>query len=181
MATSNLFFHSKTIIMVKIHQPPKPIKRRRSNTPLLLLLLAACLITFGFRHFLEYDSNGDAQLAPWRKAKLQEELQQLNQAEQYALKATRPGYFPCFSCVGKDSIFLHVNQVWKYGITRYNQQIRYANLLQGKNLRYEIQFTGSLEACLKEEKRKIYFYAILPENLSRPTPLIRPPGNKQDN
>jgi hypothetical protein len=30
------------------------------------------------------------------------------------------------------------------------------------------------------EKIKIYNYALLPENLRRAVPLIRPPGNKID-
>jgi hypothetical protein len=45
---------------------------------------------------------------------------------------------------------------------------------------YLTEFKGTLSECIKEEKRKIYYYAILPENLKRNNPLIRPPGNKID-
>ena len=37
--------------------------------------------------------------------------------EQYALLATRNGWYPCLRCNGRDSIYLFVNEVWKYGKT----------------------------------------------------------------
>jgi hypothetical protein len=45
-------------------------------------------------------------------------------------------------------------------------------------LQYVIQFEGTEEECLIREREKIYHYALLPENLARKIPLIRPPGNK---
>jgi len=47
-------------------------------------------------------------------------------------------------------------------------------------LAYAIEYEGSVEECLVQEAQKIYSYATLPENLKRPNPLIRPPGNKVD-
>jgi hypothetical protein len=48
------------------------------------------------------------------------------------------------------------------------------------DLFFVTQFRGTYSECLKEEKRKIYLYALLPENQARRIPLIRPPGNKND-
>lgn len=45
---------------------------------------------------------------------------------------------------------------------------------------YLVQYKGSIQECLKQEKTKIFNYATLPENLKRETPIIRPPGNKID-
>jgi len=78
-------------------------------------------------------------------------------------------------------IYLTVGQIWKYGFTTKNEKGRYQKSLESKNLFYLVEYEGTITACMKEEKRKIYYYALLPENLTRETPLIRPPGNKQDN
>ncbi|NBC05605.1 MAG: hypothetical protein GVY26_00245 [Bacteroidetes bacterium] len=49
-----------------------------------------------------------------------------------------------------------------------------------EDLIYVPQFKGDYAACLKEEKRKIYYYPLLPEALNRSVRLLRPPGNKND-
>ena len=97
------------------------------------------------------------------------------------LLAAKAGRYPCFSCTGKSSIFLHQGQVWKYGVTRKGERGRYGNWHVDQGLLYFIEYTGPLQECLRQEKLKIYNYALLPENLARTPPLIRPPGNKQDN
>lgn len=145
---------------------------------LIALLLLAALVTK--LPFIEQDEAGQIKLAEWRILKLNKELDDLNSAEQYALLAKRTGYFPCFSCPDAERIRLQRGQVWKYGATTKGEWGRYSKTLQSKNLLYVIQFTGTLEQCLMEEKRKIYNYALLPENLQRPLPLMRPPGNKRD-
>lgn len=108
-------------------------------------------------------------------------MEELDEAEQYVLLAKRSGLFPCFSCKNSVTIFLNQNEVWKHGYTTKGEQGRYQSSLEGTNLRYVTQFTGTVGECMKDEKRKIYYYALLPENLAREIPLIRPPGNKQDN
>jgi len=45
---------------------------------------------------------------------------------------------------------------------------------------YQTQFVGNIFECKKQELLKIYNYPVLPENLKRKIPLIRPPGNKID-
>ncbi len=120
------------------------------------------------------------ELAPWRKEKFERELQELDDAEQYVLMVRIPGTFPCYSCVDKTEIFLTAGEVWRYGVTRKGQDGRYRDGLPYSNLVYLAQFQGTLQECLKEEKQKIYHYPLLPENLKRKKPLIRPPGNKRD-
>lgn len=150
---------------------------------LLLLLLSLFWLTNGEdpQPFIEYDENGIPVLAEWREDKLNRALEELEGAEQYALLAARPGNYPCFSCTKRKEIFLNVGEVWKYGFTTKGQQGRYGNSLAAKGLHYVIQFEGTIQECLQEEKRKIYHYATLPENLKRVPPLIRPPGNHRDN
>jgi hypothetical protein len=75
---------------------------------------------------------------------------------------------------------LNSSEVWKYGITRVGQTKRYSAGEIPKGLEYQIEFRGDYASCLKLEKIKIYHYALLPENLARSHPLIRPPENRVD-
>jgi len=65
-------------------------------------------------------------------------------------------------------------------VTSKKKKGRYHKELPHPGLAYNIEFEGLLHECLKKEKIKIYSYAVLPENLRRPRPLKRPPGNKID-
>lgn len=125
--------------------------------------------------------NGEARLADWRLKKLEQELEEMDVVEQYALVADEAGYFECFNCGEKTLIYLEEGEVWRYGHTRKGEKVRYGKHLHKRNLRYIIQFEGTVLECIREEKKKIYYYALLPENLKRIIPLIRPPGNKKDN
>lgn len=53
------------------------------------------------------------------------------------------------------------------------------NFSEATELVHIVQFRGTLHECLKEEKKKIYMYPLLPENLAREEELrlIRPPYN----
>jgi hypothetical protein len=66
-------------------------------------------------------------------------------------------------------------------VTRIGEFRRYTTGEIPDGLQYLTEFIGDYAQCLKLEKIKIYSYALLPENLSRNNPLIRPPGNKVDN
>lgn len=164
--------------------PPQPSDNdRKSFKPLLffgLLIFLAVAFLVG-TDWVEFDANGKPVLAPFRKAKLDKELEDLDNAEQYALLAVRNGEYPCFNCPGKSTIFLRKGQVWKYGVTTQGEKGRYRTWHIDNHLFYLMQLQGTLQECLREEKRKIYYYATHPENLARTVPLIRPPGNKQDN
>lgn len=157
-------------------------KKPKWNTILLLALGIVCiglLLMSKEKEFIIV-KDGEAELAPWRKEKLEKELKEIDEAEQYVLRAKRNGLYPCFNCGGDQTIYLLAGEVWKYGVTRKGEKIRYSNWHVTQGLLYFIEFEGTLAECVKEEKRKIYFYALLPENLKRDRPLIRPPGNKND-
>lgn len=154
---------------------PKPRNR------LWLWGIIVLLLIFAAKEFIITHDDGSITLAPARAAKLARELEELEQAEQYKLIAARDGHYPCFHCSPKSTIFLLKGNIWKYGITRKGEKERYGQWHIDNKLLYIIQYEGPLQECLRKEKIKIYNYALLPENLARTVPLIRPPGNKQDN
>jgi len=127
-------------------------------------------------------------LTPQRQQKMETEIAGIQSkprrtdklCEQYALVTARDGWYPCYNCGTETMIYLHAGEVWKYGKTCNGEKGRYPNGLPFDNLQYRIEYVGSEEECLVEEKRKIYNYAHLPENLKREIKLIRPPGNKID-
>jgi hypothetical protein len=126
--------------------------------------------------------DGVPKLHPKREKKLEKEIREIEDAEQYALKAEKSDWYPCFLCPRR-SIFLNAGEVWKYGVTRKGQKVRYGGFVNESDLVYEVQFKGNYAACLIEEKRKLYSYPLMPENLVRPDSmrLAYPPGNIQDN
>ncbi len=128
-----------------------------------------------------YNPNGEAEILPDRKKDLDDDLYRIDHAEQYVLVAEFNGKYVCPSCPDRDSIFLLVGEVWKYGITMNGQKGRYSQkFLDEQGLFYFTQFEGNVAECMKQEKIKIYHYPTLPENLKRQTKLLRPPGNKED-
>jgi len=98
---------------------------------------------------------------------------------QYALVATTSGNFPCYNC-SSGNVYLFAGEIWKYGKTCNGASGRYPNGLPFPDLKFVIQFEGTEEQCLIEEKRKIYAYPTLPECQNRKIKLLRPPGNKID-
>jgi hypothetical protein len=157
---------------------PKPSKRWAWLLwGMVLILIYAATHLDGIPFLVERD--GEYDLSPERKAKLKRELDEIDNAVQYAVLATEPGFYPCYHCQS-GAIYLKVGEVWKYGSTRIGDR-RYKNNELPADLFIKPEFFGEYGACLKQEKIKIYFYAILPENTVRETPLIRPPGNKVDN
>lgn len=164
-----------------IHLPEPNAKR--PNWFLFFLVIGSILaIVAQFKgvDFLEEDAEGNVRITETRKKKLQKELDDLENAEQYVLLVEKPGHYPCYNCTGKNKIYLQIGEVWKYGATTQKEKGRYKNSLLGSGLVYVVQFTGTYQECLQQEKLKIYYYAELPENLIRDVPLIRPPGNKVD-
>jgi len=143
-----------------------------------------------------YDEDGKPSLSPKRKQKLEDDiskLQQREEAEQYALLARYNGWYPCLKCQ-QDSIYLLVDEVWRYGSTSFSKEGRYPSgvfykhgkwKLTEEDLDYAIEFHGNYQECLVEEKKKIFNYPLLPECLNRNKTmeifLVRPPGNKTDN
>ena len=138
------------------------------------------LLFFSKESFIEFDEEGKARLKLWRQEKLEKELEELDNAEQYALFAFEPGYYPCLNCDDQNQIYLYAGEVWKFGVTTKGEGGRYKGSLPFQGLVYRIQFRGTLQECLREEKIKIYNYPLKAENLKRSKPLNRPPGNQRD-
>lgn len=126
--------------------------------------------------------DGEIVLSPERQAKLGRELEEIDNATQYALVATIDGEYPCLSCpFGLKVIYLYKGNVWKYGVTRKGEAERYPGGNYGApNLLFLPMFYGTYSECLKEEKRLIYNYPLLPEASARDVILSRPPGNNYD-
>ena len=166
---------------------PKPVKRAEqqpSSPPKLIFwLIGGILLVAAYKgvDFIEVGKDGKIRLSKQRQEKLDREIENLKEAEQYVLVAVQNGRYPCFNCGLNATIFLREGEVWKYGVTIYGKKKRYGEaMLLAKGLRYHIQFKGKIDICLIEEKKKIFNYALLPENLRRAVPLKRPPGNKID-
>jgi len=148
-------------------EPPDKIDWKPYVVLLALFMSGLILLFYG---------DDITKLSPERRQKLEKELDELENAEQYALIAAIDGWYPCFHCKNTNRIFLLKGEIWRYGVTRKGEKERYGTGLLDRRLIYTIQYTGQLQECLKREKIKIYTYAILSENLKRPHPLIRPPG-----
>lgn len=159
---------------------PNPNPHRRLWW-LLIVMIATIYAAFNVEDFdFLIEKDGKYELAPHRKEKLQKELEEYDEAEQYVIYASEAGYYPCYSCGKQTQIYLEKGEVWKYGSTRIGKNRRYGNVGIPLGLVYATEYIGDLTTCQKLEKIKIYNYALLPENLKRSTPLIRPPGNKVD-
>lgn len=163
-------------------QTPEPVNRPGAKAWFWWILFATIGI-FAAINWDDYvvEKDGKLELAPKRKEKLERELEQIDNAVQYALIVDIAGYFPCLNCDGRSTIFLNVDETWKFGTTRVGEKERYKSNPFDQRLSFEGQFFGNYAECLKVEKTKIYTYILLPENQKREIPLVRPPGNPYDN
>jgi hypothetical protein len=110
--------------------------------------------------YVVYDENGKPDITPERKVALEKDLEKLENAEQYVLKADIEGWYPCRSCQDTNAIYLHSKEVWKYGITINGEKGRYKNAPFPQGLFYEVEFEGNILECLKQEKIKIYYFQL---------------------
>lgn len=100
------------------------------------------------------------------------------EAEQFVLRATFDGWYPCYSCEDSQEIYLSRGEIWKYGHTRPGRYNRYAGRwLLRMHLDYRIQQMGTYAQCRRACSEKIAQYANLPENLRRAHQLMLPPAN----
>jgi len=159
---------------------PKEESRISPKKPFNPKILLFLVFLFGISMAYIVWKNGQADISEERKAKFQNEVEKLEKAEQYALIAEESKLYPCLNCKGMDSVFLLRGEIWKYGVSTNGEKRYTQTFLRTNRLIYFRQFMGSLQACLVEEKRKIYHYPLLPENLKRLKPLDRPAGNPQD-
>jgi len=129
------------------------------------------------------DEAGNISLAPHRQKKLDKELEEIDNAVQYALIATENGIYPCYTCADAGfTIYLHIGEVWKYGMTRIGDKRRYPKGDYGADkVVFVEQFYGTYSECLKMEKIKLYGYPLLLEARKRTFLLVLPPGNAKAN
>lgn len=128
------------------------------------------------------DEQGELQLKEWRLEELDKKIKEFEEAEQYALIAKADGQYICYVC-NRGTCFLQKGMVWKYGVTRRGVDKRYpGDSLFKMNLYYQIEFQGTHQECLIEEKRKIFLYPLYHDNMVRKASerMLRPPGNKND-
>lgn len=147
---------------------------------LLGVAILVCMAAIKWTDVVEW-IDGEWRLKPKREAERDKQMRKIDDAEQYALIADVSGYYECLHCPTK-RIFLKTNEVWKYGVTNQGEKQRYTTqFYQQRRLSYLVQFRGTYSKCLVEEKRKLFEYPLLPENLARPDSLrlVLPPGNLQ--
>ncbi len=164
-------------------EPDVEIVRPGNWIRLFLLMGSVFLVVFAALQWADVVEwvDGAWRLKPKREVERDEQIKNINDAEQYALIANVPGYYDCLHCPSK-RMFLHTNEIWKYGVTNQGEKQRYtAQFLAKQQLAFLVQFRGTYSQCLVEEKRKLFDYPLLPENLARPDPqkLVLPPGNLQ--
>lgn len=190
-AEKNSYPETRPGLKIEFKKKPEPPKKPIPGLFVALLVLGIGTL-WGYHIYLSekksplhvvIDEEGNEALSPERNAKLKKELDELDNAEQYALIADLNGYYPCFTCPdGSTTIYLYKGEVWKYGTTRKGEQKRYPGKSYGApNLSFIVQFQGNYVECLKLEKIKIYNYPLLPEAKKRTIRLFRPPGNLNDN
>ncbi len=170
------------------------------KSPKRFFLFALFVLTLSIVGYLVYSPSGDPQLSPERELKRDSAIgrtykrnRKNENCEQYGLRARTAAWFPVLKRgekVATDSIWLNINEIWRYGKTCNGEEIRYPAgvyysdgkwTLTRDNLRYDIQFRGTETECLVIEKEKIYNYPVLPECIKRTKKIIRPAGNKNDN
>jgi hypothetical protein len=152
-------------------------KHENPNPQFFWVIMILFDISAVFMAWIVYDDDGNPDIDPARKIEIDDYVRRLENAEQYALITKEDGMYACESCENEKTIFLKAGEVWKYGVTINGEKGRYPNGLPDNRLRYFGQLTDNLVLCLIEEKKKIIYYPILPENLAREIKLKRPPGN----
>lgn len=175
-------FHAKFINMgANSPQPPtlSPEPKKKSLLPFILggaTMLIVCALQW--IDIVEY-IDGEPRLTDKHRQRLEKKLTELEEGEQYALIATKEGFYPCVHS-GRALYYLHIGEVWKYGVTTKGERGRFTGqFILDHSVKYVIQSTGSIDKCLKEEQVKLFYYPLLPENLARSEKdrLIRPPFN----
>ncbi len=145
--------------MVELMEP-KPVKRAEQPPPsrpkLIFWLIGGILLVAAYKgtDFIEVGKDGELRLSKKRQEKLEREIENLKEAEQYVLVALYDGWFPCYNCGASTQIYLKRGEVWKYGVTINGEKGRYGGGLTSKKLFYIPQYHGSLEKCMIEERKK---------------------------
>jgi hypothetical protein len=144
----------------------------------VLATFAVCFIIL-FKTYIFVKATPDPKLSPKETGKLEKRLREIDDSEQYALKASVDGWYACLHS-NRATVFLRKGEVWKYGVTSKGEFRRYNAVFLAKNrVFYFVEYSGTFSECLKQEQIKLFNYPYLPENLTRPFPerLPRPPFN----
>lgn len=98
--------HEKEDIAIKDIEP-RPIKP----------ILGAALVVLAALTFWEVVEwiNDEPRLTPKRQGELKKQIEEFEDAEQYALKTEMPGWYDCYYCPS-GKILLTAFSVWKYGV-----------------------------------------------------------------
>lgn len=162
-------------------RPQAPLPEPKTKNPFPLVVAGAVVLVLGalmWSDVVEY-FEGEPRLTPERERYMLRKLDELDEAEQYALIATGDGFYPCLHS-RKTLYHLRIGEVWKYGVTAKGVKRGYtARFLQDNAVSYVVQLQATMGECLKEEQRKLFLYPLLPENLARKEEdrLLRPPYN----
>jgi len=168
------FVQSKPILEPK---PKKPF-------PIVWLLLGSVFLVFvmyfSYQKSVKKDKNDQiVDISENQKQKFRADSLKLMNCVQYALIARNDGFYE--RCDGQGKVFLFKSEIYKYGVTCHKvPQNRYSTKYYTENnVLFVQQFIGHRAACEIEEKRKLYYYPALPENIKRPENqrLILPIGN----
>lgn len=160
-------------------------EKENPNYFVWFFLVSLCLVVYAgiseFEKFTTIDEKGNLQISEKRLNKLHQDTLKFQKSEQYALIALETGYYPCLTCRDTTMILLYKNEIWRYGVTTNGKEIRYPKSTF-RNLVYIVEFSGTFQQCLIEERKKIVMYPLLPENLKRSAEkrLGRPPANPYD-
>lgn len=139
----------------------------------IVSIIIACAVTF-----FKKEEPSPA-LSPKEKAKLEQKVKEIDDAEQYALIAAKDGLYTCLHS-GRGICFLRKGEVFKYGVTTKGEFGRYnTSFMMKHNVMYVVEFKGNIAECLIQEQIKLFNYPYLPENLARlpENRLPRPPFN----
>jgi hypothetical protein len=129
---------------------PKPKKRQVWFIWLLLIVVIYAASSLDEFPFL-IEKDGAYDLSPQRKSKLQKELDEIDEAVQYVIYASKAGFYPCYHGTS-GTIFLNPGEIWKYGTTRIGFERRYGVKKLHQDLVYMPEFFGDYATCLKLEK-----------------------------
>jgi hypothetical protein len=91
----------------------------------LLLVVAGIIIALALIVEVAFvKEEPSPELSPKEKAKLEQKMKEIDDAEQYALLAAKDGLYTCLHS-GRTACFLHKGEVFKYGITTKGEFGRY--------------------------------------------------------
>lgn len=163
----------------------KPYMRKAQTStkplvwPLLLVAAGTIIASALILEAVFVKEEPSPELSPREKAKLEQKMKEIDDAEQYALLAAKDGLYACLhSC--RATCFLHKGEVFKYGVTTKGEFGRYnTSFMMKHNVIYVVQFKGNVAECLIQEQVKLFNYPYLPENVARlpENQLPRPPFN----